>query len=402
MNYFPYSVPALRLEQPLGTYYVTVLPARMLLETAYSDRLRAVATADKTGYTLEGTQREISLDRLKQIARYIKRSDSAFPNSIIIAANFRDEDGLAEDSDEFRWSIATDNTHQDVSRLVIPSNKKLAAVIDGQHRLFAFPIAGQEDKSRLDMGLICAVFLDLPKPVQAQLFATINSTQKPVDKSQTFELFGYNVADEPEDFWSPDKLAVFLTRRLNTENGSPLEGQITVSPANDATLGKLSDMTKWHVSTATVVEGILRLISSNPKSDTAELLTPKQKSRAHLKDSARKDFSVLRPFYLDSNDQVIYLIVKNYFQAVKEILWKPSSEDSFITKTVGIQALFDILRKLVPEILSSKDLSAKNLRNRLSPAATLDFSAVEFKNASGAGRKLIRDALEEKLKLSSC
>jgi hypothetical protein len=44
------------------------------------------------------------------------------------------------------------------------------------------------------MQLICSIFFELPKPYQAQLFATINSTQKPVDKSLTYELFGYNSA----------------------------------------------------------------------------------------------------------------------------------------------------------------------------------------------------------------
>lgn len=395
---FPYSVPALRIEQPLGTYYVAVLPARVLLETAYSDRLRAIPDQGN-GYTLEGTQREISVVRLKQIARYINRYDSAFPNSIILAANFRDEDGLVEDAEELRWAITTDNTSPDVARLVIPTAKKLAAVIDGQHRLFAFPFAAQENNNRLEMGLICAIFLELPKPVQAQLFATINSTQKPVDKSQTFELFGYNVVDESEEHWSPDKLAVFLTRKLNTEVGSPLKDQITVAPANDASLGKSLNDVEWRVSTATIVEGILRLISSNPKSDTAELLTPKQKTREHLKASSRKDNSILRSLYLEGNDQLIYLIVKNYFYAIKNIFWKSASKDSFIIKTVGVQAIFDILRKLAPEVMEKKDLSVKYFTDRLLPAASIDFSTIAFKNASGAGRKMIRDALEEKLKI---
>lgn len=397
---FPYSAPALRIEQPLGTYYVAVLPARILLDTAYSDRLRAIPDLDGSGYTLEGTQREIKIDRLKQIAQYINRYDSAFPNSIILAANFRDEDGLVEDAEEFRWSIVGSTSEKDVSRLVIPSARKLAAVIDGQHRLFAFPFAAQEDQSRLEMGLICSIFLELPKPVQAQLFATINSTQKPVDKSQTFELFGYNVADEPEEHWSPDKLAVFLTRRLNTETGSPLKDQIIVAPANDLSLGKSSDEpneAKCKVSTATVVEGILRLISTNPKRDTAELLTPKQKTREHLKGSTRSDSSALRALYLNGNDQLIYLIVKNYFLAVKSVLWTPANKNSFIIKTIGVQATFDILRKLAPEILEKKDITVKYFTERLAPAADIDFSAIEFKNASGAGRKMIRDALEAKL-----
>ena len=117
------------------------------------------------------------------------------------------------------------------------------------------------------MPLICSVFLDLPKPFQAQLFATINSTQKAVDRSLTFELFGYNVEDESPDRWTPDKLAVFLTRKLGTESSSPLRGRITVAPKRDVGLEQLAAATDWRVSTAVMVDGILRLISANPKRD---------------------------------------------------------------------------------------------------------------------------------------
>src|SRR5690606_26453257 len=102
-----------------------------------------------------------------------------------------------------RWTAT--EVEGDLCSVTIPSAKKLAAVIDGQHRLFGFVDAKPE---RLTMNLLCSVFLDLPKPFQAQLFATINSTQKRVDKSLTYELFGYNIDDEAENLWTPDKLAV--------------------------------------------------------------------------------------------------------------------------------------------------------------------------------------------------
>lgn len=136
---FPYVVPVLLVTQNLGTYYVAVLSAQVLLETCYSDRLRAVANTERAGYKLDGTQRGLDPDRLGNIARYISRSDSAFPNSIILAANFREEDGTVEEEQTKRWLI-----HQDEFgrySLTIPSSEKLAAVIDGQHRLFAFPLA---------------------------------------------------------------------------------------------------------------------------------------------------------------------------------------------------------------------------------------------------------------------
>jgi DNA phosphorothioation-associated DGQHR protein 1 len=231
-----------------------------------------------------------------------------------LAANFKEEDGTIEHDDAVRWSITEEDGHE--YRLHIPTSRKIAAIIDGQHRLFGFKYSAP---ARLEMQLICSVFLDLPKPFQAQLFATINSTQKPVDKSLTYELFGYNIAEESESYWSPDKLAVFLARKLNMETDSPLNNRIIVAPEADFALENQLGADSWRISMATVVEGILRLISSNPKRDTNVLLTPKPNERDVLSKAAPNDRSVLRAAYIDGNDRLIYLIVRNFLEAAKSV-----------------------------------------------------------------------------------
>jgi DNA phosphorothioation-associated DGQHR protein 1 len=410
---FPYRAPAIRVDQPLGTFYVTVLPAELLLRVAESDRLKAELNEDGTGYSLSGTQRELQEKRLTQIGNYISRADSSFPNSIILAANYNSELGIDQDeadaidaeaaeadglpiekrlaSDVDSWSILEANCGCD--QLVIPSGKRLAAIIDGQHRLFAFTKA---DVQRLDMQLICAVFLDLPKPFQAQLFATINSTQKQVDRSLTFELFGYNIAEDSEEFWTPDKLAVFLTRKLGTESGSPMFGRITVAPKRDIALQQISAQGTWRVSTAVVVDGILRLFSNNPKRDSNAMQTPQMLTRAALEKGA-KDKSPLRQVFIHRNDSLIYKMVENYLFACDKVFWTVAKPESYIIKTVGVQALFDVLRKLAASAMLNKDLSVSYFESQLTPAGTLDFSDAPFKVPAGSGRSAIRKAIEQRL-----
>ena len=198
---FPYETYALRVDQRLGSFYVAILPAELLLQVAASDRMRATMYPDGSGYHLEGTQRLIQDKRLNEIANYINRIDAAFPNSIIIAANYdlrtgfdqgeledidTDSDGGGSIEQSKVWTV--EETDEGCHRLRIPSNEKLAAIIDGQHRLFSFAKADIEAVH--DMELLCSVFVDLPKSLQAQMFATINSTQKRVDRSLTFELLG--------------------------------------------------------------------------------------------------------------------------------------------------------------------------------------------------------------------
>jgi DGQHR domain-containing protein len=177
------------------------------------------------------------------------------------------------------------------------------------------------------MQLICAVFLDLPKPLQAQLFATINSTQKPVDRSLTFELFGYNVSDEHEEFWSPDKLAAFLARKLATERDSPLLGKITVSPKRDDNLQAIFTNANWRVSTAVVVDGLLRLISANPRRDANAMRTPEIQPRSILK-AGKKDQSPLREAFISGNDSLVYALAESYLKACNNLFWIPARRES--------------------------------------------------------------------------
>lgn len=399
---FPAKFPALKVEQPMGVYYVTVLPAELLLEVAFSDVLSADFDPERMSYRLRGTQRLLQPKRLQQIADYINRSDAAFPNSIILAANYREEDGCIEDQDHHlerpdprtsnrRWTVeeASDGT----MTLCIPTKSKLAAIIDGQHRLFAFTKA---ESNRLSMNLICSIFIDLPKPFQAQLFATINSTQKQVDRSLTFELFGYNLEEEAEELWTPDKLAVFMARKLGADSNSPLLGRIAIAPRKDELLSVLGETADWKISTSVVVDGILGLITTNPKKDTALLLQGERRKRSALRD-VRSDRSPLRELYIDCQDQVIYTMTLNYLRACEAVFWKSSTADSYIRKTVGIQALFDILKKLARSAFHDKDISYDRFVAKLVRAGELDFATSEFRNASGSGRTHIRQAIERYL-----
>jgi DNA phosphorothioation-associated DGQHR protein 1 len=403
---FPLTVKALRVEQPLGVYFVAVIPARVLLQVAFSDVLSATWSDTEHTYKLDGTQRLRDPKRLKPIANYIDREDAAFPNSIILAANYRRDTGLlaeaeapSEDEDaggdgKNLWFITErpDGCHE----LTIPSSAKLASVIDGQHRLFSFAEALPK---RLEMELICSVFLDLPKPYQAQLFATINSNQKPVDKSLTYEMFGYNIEEEEEKFWSPDKLAVYFTRRLAVDKDSPLNGRIHIAPVRaDDELDDQLRNEPWKVSTAVIVEAVMRLYTSNPKADTAALLKDRRKPRDEI-GGTRADRSPLRAYYLGSKDAVIYTMVRNYLVACDRLFWSQAQGNTFITKTVGVQALLDILRRLAARAIDSGDISVNYFTDQLMPAATIDFSKEVFQNASGAGRSYIRRVIEEALGL---
>jgi len=391
---------AIRVLQPLGEFYLTALPAELLLKVCFSHR-HVRHEADKTGWVQdEGHQRRLDRKRLKDISEYLQTQEAALPGTIILAANCTEDGEILDTEDEEtakkRWSIQPkDGVGRDVVIINIPTEERLAAVVDGQHRLWGFENLPDELRKT---SLPCAIFFDLPTPQQASIFATINFNQKPVSKSQSYELFGYNLDDEPEKSWSPDKLAVFFARKLNVDEASPFRDHIKVAAQDDRVLDGIARerQKEWSVSTATIVEGILMLISKNPKQDRDKLHREpiERRSRKQLIDiHIRGEQPPFREMYLsEDRDIVIYKTLINYFSAVDEIFWSKKNS-GLIRKTAGVQALFRVLKKLLPDQLLKKDLQQSAWNSILIKAKSLDFSNMQVFESSGRGCKRIQDAI---------
>lgn len=147
------------------------------------------------------------------------------------------------------------------------------------------------------------------------------------------------------------------------------------------------------VSTATIVDGITRLLTTSPKRDADALRTGKQRARDHLKSEGRKDKAPLRQLYLDVNDKVVLSAVRNFFNAVFRICGSDQDPESYLTKTVGIHALFDTLRVLAASALEEKNFSEEWFTRRVESLGGMNFSIPEFQEASGQGRTLMKNVL---------
>ncbi|WHT40840.1 DGQHR domain-containing protein [Myroides sp. mNGS23_01] len=226
--------------------------------------------------------------------------------------------------------------------LCIPEDVINGVVVDGQHRLFSFKGLNEEMLKKYE--LICTLYLDLPTPYQAYLFATINMNQRKVNKSLAYELYGYDLDEDFANMWSPEKLAVFLTRKLNVDNQSIFKGRVLLI-ANSAIINNRDDF-RWTVTTATVVEGILKLITSNTKRDFDFLHKLKESQRDRKKLEVLSSRAPLRTFYLEQNDLLIYTIVLNFFNASYSMLFE---EGNLLFKNIGIQVQFEVLKRLLQD-----------------------------------------------------
>ena len=139
---------------------------------------------------------------------------------------------------------------------------------------------------------------------------------------------------------------------------------------------------------------ILRLYSAKPMADRDMMF----KTRIEEGRSRRllpHDGTPLRELYMEGNDLAIYTVIENFFSAANGAFWANAGNRSYIRKTVGLQALFDILRLLLKrDFAEHKAISKQYFLDILRPARQIDFSDEVFQ-ASGIGRSRIRKAIAE-------
>ncbi|HHA1391352.1 DNA phosphorothioation-associated DGQHR protein 1 [Enterobacter ludwigii] len=370
------KLPAIKVEQPIGTFYAVSISSDLLSKVAFSSRAEYKNKDIQDGFLslLKGNQRDLDIKRSKQIGQYIDSIESTFPNSIILGANFDRDGNLIEDYD-IRWRVEKDGEQY---FLIIPSEDNVVAtIIDGQHRLSGFKYS-----DRKNMDLLCSVFIDLPAPYQAYIFATINFNQKNVNKSLAYDLYGFRVEEEERKEWSPEKLAVYISRRLN-KYSFPLKDKIKLGAPSD--IDEASESRKL-ISLSTVVDGIIKLITNNPKKDRDELLNFKNKNGRQAL-TKKMTAQPLRGLYLNYKDEEIEEIINKYFSKSKELLWGYQSETSYLLKTIGFQTQFEILRQY---LLTTSDYELNNIDEKLTLLREIDFSDIFF-TASGIGASRMKN-----------
>lgn len=377
------EIPAISVTQPIGQFFLCSIPAEKLRAIAYS--IPASMTRESGMFSnMFGNQRVQSAPRAKQIGAYIDEQESSFPNTIILSANYDEDMNYAED-EALRWRAV--RKADGSFTLTIPTDAKLASIIDGQHRLEGFGYV--HDQTRLEMELPCAVYMNLPREYQAKIFATININQKRVDKSLAYQLFGYDLNSSDTDKWPPDMLGVYIARILEGRDNSPFKGHIKLALLEEEDPAVEVKKKTWQVSVACLVEGLTKLISTKPTSDRSKLAQGEIRNRSGLE----ADASPLRDLYVEGKDKTLLEIVNDYFAVVDRVLWTGQPEKSFITRTVGVLALFDILRDaLKAGKINRRDVTG-TASDFLRPAAGIDFSDTFF-HASGAGRVRIRNVLK--------
>ncbi len=335
MNYI--SIPVIRVTQNIGTFFISKMTPKQLHQIANRNLSRLKNLED-------GIQRDIQQSKITEIKEYLKSNDATFPNSIILA--------IQNNPLEIEVPSYMLNEREDI--LSIRMSEDVANILDGQHRLNGFEIS--EDSFELPV----SIFLDISLKEQAKIFAKINSTQKKVELSLLYDLFGMTEGRIPE------KVAYFIVQHLNEDLDSAWRSKIkTLSDrSGDIALGSMA-----------------KLIHKE--------LIEKQDSFAKL--------------YKEERDTDIKNILLNYFNAVSEIFpeaWENRQKKYILTKTTGFNGFVLFLIDLVKISMHNKDpLSKDYFKSYLQRVSNSFDDFVSENYPSGAvGQTKIRDILRSGLK----
>ncbi|WP_251878438.1 DGQHR domain-containing protein [Achromobacter sp. Marseille-Q4954] len=316
-----FEIPAIRLTQPMGDFFIASIPHDKLVEISFFDVRRMLKERDFETYL--GIQRPLNKDRTQELKQYVRTMDACFPTGIVLAV-----DGRCASFNEETGKLTLSNYMGEDGGQVL--YRQIARVLDGQHR-----IAGLEDfpKDR-KFDLNVSIFVDIELEDQAYIFSIVNISQTKVNKSLVYDLY------ELSQSRSPQRTAHNIAIGLDRAENSPLFHRIKRLGA--ATPGREREL----LTQATVVESILPLITRNSTGDRDTL-----KRLGAISTPSREELKKmpLRGLFAEDEDVKIYEIIKNYISAVADRwagAWSDSSKGAVLSKTNGYRAIMRVFPQI--------------------------------------------------------
>lgn len=308
------SIPAFKIQQPIGELFIGRMTAREIVAVAFAD-VREMEENELDKYI--GINRRLTKNRVDELSRYVQTYDATFPTSIIVAVP--DENAEFDETENLLTIRATRKTPL----------KKVAKIIDGQHR-----IAGlRAVPDGTDFEVCVAIIIGADIATQANVFATVNLAQTKVNRSLAYDLLEY------EGRRSPQKSAHDVAVALDQMEGSPFYRRIK-------RLGRATEGRRGETLTqAVVVEMLLELMTDDPMADRDSFLRRVRIARPTAAELRRRPF---RAMFQRDRDEEIAGIVYRYFCAVRN-RWPQSWDDldrrgNALPKTNGFRALMRFLK----------------------------------------------------------
>jgi DGQHR domain-containing protein len=369
---FSLRVPALRVKQPIGEFYVGVISSADLIQISSADIRRIEGDLDQ----YVGIQRKLNADRVKEIGVFVNSIDATFPTSIVLSV----PGACAQYDEASGFLVLTEGVSEETGEKI--SSSEIANILDGQHR-----IEGLKELRGNSFALTVSIFVEADIADQAYIFATVNLAQTKVNRSLVYDLLDFAKSR------SPQKSCHDIAVALDKHTGSPFFQMI--KRLGTATPGRTGET----LAQATFVSSLIPFISSNPQEDRDRLA--KRKS-VKSEDYPKAPF---RALWEERRDTDITRIVIEYFAAISERwpnAWRSRERGDILPRTNGFKASMRFLKNAYlhyrPEYDSQKFLIKRSTYREVFDRIDLvdgDFTASKFPPGT-SGEKALYDTFRSK------
>lgn len=373
-------VHALKVSQPIGEFYVTVLPASVVVGRV-RNRPRSSLGGDS-----DDVQRIFSKKRVNEIASYTEDPDATFPTPIILAVTSDRIQEVIVPHQQVAEGVQAgapqvpEVTNPAVTLLVPDDGDMIGDVLDGQHRVLG--LLHSKYKAEGDFDLVVVLMFDLDTDDKAYVFSIINSKQTPVSSSLIYDLF------DLAEHRSPQKTCHFVAQAMNREPDGPFFERLKMLGKKEA----------HHASRVMLSQGTFaaRLVELITKDSARDAVLEKRRQSLPPED---ENACPLRKYYLRKEDETILKVMQNFFAAARGAFpqeWESDTGEYVIRKTVGYTALIKVLRRTLPEAFEAKDLSLGFFQQRFAQykanLGNRPLTSAQFPS-SGAGADALAAAL---------
>jgi DGQHR domain-containing protein len=315
-----FNMFALKVQQPIGEFFVGVLDSKRLCDITHFDVRRILREREFETYL--GIQRPLNEKRVKEIQQYVQTIDACFPTAVVlsVSANCAKYDG-----EKRILTLSSYEDPEDTARSIL--YREIAKVIDGQHR-----IEGLKDYSGPGFDVNVSIFIDIDVAEEAYIFSTVNLAQTKVNRSLAYDLFDLARSR------SPQKLCHNIAVALDQDTKSPFYHRI--KRLGVATEGRFNET----LTQATFVESLIDYISRNPVHDRDLYIRGKTPIKATAQESR---YLIFRNMMIEKRDMEIVDVLWNYFDAVRSkwpTAWGSTGYGLILNRTNGFRALMRFLR----------------------------------------------------------
>ena len=315
-----FTVSVLPVVQPIGSFFLGVMPAKRLCEITDFDIRRLLGERGFESYL--GIQRPLDSARVKEIQQYVRTVDACFPGGVILSVS---ANCAAYDAATKTLTLSNYADAEFPERNVL--YRSIAKVIDGQHR-----IEGLKNIGETPFEVAVSIFVEIDVAEEGYIFSTVNLAQTKVNRSLAFDL--YDLAKVR----SPQKFCHNVAVTLDKDSESPFYQRI--KRLGVATTGRFNET----LAQATVVDMLMPYISKDPMKDRDSYLRGLTPEKASSQESRNLLF---RNMFIAEKDLEIVDVLWNYFQAARArwpIAWDSLERGEMLNKTNGFRALMRFLR----------------------------------------------------------